>query len=104
MVEELCSKWQGPISLALYLSDAEADQLVKLAQNSEVLKKRQNVGYHVVYKEGDFFPINYLRNVALELSQTDYVFLSDVDFLPSLDTYESLKKASLHFFGDLSAR
>merc|ERR1712037_664683 len=23
-----------------------------------------NVGFHLVYKEGDFYPINYLRNVA----------------------------------------
>ena len=30
----------------------------------------------------DFYPINYLRNVALNAAHTDYVFLSDVDFLP----------------------
>ena len=28
------------------------------------------------------YPINYLRNVALNNSVTDYVFLSDVDFIP----------------------
>ena len=28
------------------------------------------------------YPINYLRNVALNHSKTDYVFLSDVDFIP----------------------
>lgn len=52
MVETLCNQWKGPISLSLYLSDAEADQFVKLAQNSKVLNQRRNVGYHVVYKEG----------------------------------------------------
>ena len=52
MVETLCNQWKGPISLSLYLSDAEADQFVKFAHNSEVLKKRRNVGFHLVYKEG----------------------------------------------------
>ena len=52
MVETLCNQWKGPISLSLYLSDAEADQFVKFAQNSKVLQLRRNVGYHIVYKEG----------------------------------------------------
>ena len=52
MVETLSSQWKGPMSLSLYLSDAEADQFVKFAQNSEVLRMRTNVGFHLVYKEG----------------------------------------------------
>lgn len=42
----------GPISLSLYMSDAEAQQFLSYAQNSEVLRNRKNIGYHVVYKEG----------------------------------------------------
>lgn len=41
----------GPISLSLYMSDAEAQQFLSYAQNSEVLKNRKNIGYHIVYKE-----------------------------------------------------
>jgi len=96
MVETLCSQWKGPISLSLYLSDAEADQFVKFAHNSEVLRVRRNVGFHLVYKEGDFYPINYLRNVALKFAKTEYVFLSDIDFVPGTDAYTMLKKASAH--------
>ena len=40
------------MSLALYLSDAEADQFVHFAQSSDVLKNRKNIGFHIVYKEG----------------------------------------------------
>jgi len=96
MVETLCSQWKGPMSLSLYLSDAEADQFVKFAHNSEVLKLRTNVGFHLVYKEGDFYPINYLRNVALKFAKTDNVFLSDIDFVPGTDAYPMLKKAASH--------
>ncbi|KAF6769131.1 hypothetical protein AHF37_12397, partial [Paragonimus kellicotti] len=34
-----------------------------------------------------FYPINALRNIAVQYAQTDYVFLIDVDFLPSLNSY-----------------
>ena len=44
--------WPGPMSLTLYLSDAEADQFVHFAHNSDVLQNRKNIGFHVVYKEG----------------------------------------------------
>jgi len=43
-----------------------------------------------VYKEGDFYPINALRNLALEHASTDYVFLTDIDFLPSPHAVSSL--------------
>lgn len=42
----------GPISLALYISDAEAQQLLSYISNSNTLSTRTNIGYHVVYKEG----------------------------------------------------
>ena len=45
MVESLCNQWHGPLSLALYLSDGEADQLVKFVQSSPILNKRKNVRY-----------------------------------------------------------
>ena len=101
MVESLCNQWHGPLSLALYLSDAEADQLVKFVQSSPILNKRKNnVSYHVVFKEGDFYPINYLRNVALRFANTSHVFLSDIDFLPSQDALRLLKKATHQLLGN----
>lgn len=42
----------GPISLTLYMSDAEAQQFLSYALSSDVLKDRKNIGYHIVYKEG----------------------------------------------------
>ncbi|KAG8438703.1 hypothetical protein GDO86_005045 [Hymenochirus boettgeri] len=93
MLEAICKHWEGPISLALYLSDAEAQQFLRYAQGSEVLLNRQNVGYHIVYKEGQFYPVNLLRNVAMRHVNTPYMFLSDIDFLPMYGLYESLRKA-----------
>ncbi|XP_069821440.1 xylosyl- and glucuronyltransferase LARGE2 [Dendropsophus ebraccatus] len=95
MLELICRHWEGPVSLALYLSDAEAQQFLRYAQASEVLQSRTNIGYHVVYKEGQLYPVNLLRNVALRNAQTPYVFLSDIDFLPMYGLYESLRKSIL---------
>lgn len=91
MLEAICRHWAGPISLALYLSDAEAQQFLRYAQASEVLSARRNVAYHIVYKEGHFYPINLLRNVALANTQTPYVFLTDIDFLPMYGLYDYLR-------------
>ncbi|RLW00174.1 hypothetical protein DV515_00009158 [Chloebia gouldiae] len=93
MLEAICKHWDGPISLALYLSDAEAQQFLRYAQGSEVLMSRHNVGYHIVYKEGQFYPVNLLRNVAMKHISTPYMFLSDIDFLPMYGLYEYLRKS-----------
>ena len=42
----------GPISLALYMSDSEAQQFLSYVHSSSELVKRKNVGYHIVFKEG----------------------------------------------------
>uniref|UniRef100_A0A7N6BV38 LARGE xylosyl- and glucuronyltransferase 1 n=1 Tax=Anabas testudineus TaxID=64144 RepID=A0A7N6BV38_ANATE len=91
MLEAICKHWEGPISLALYLSDAEAQQFLRYAQGSEVLMSRGNVGYHIVYKEGQFYPVNLLRNVAMQQVNTPYMFLSDIDFLPMYGLFEYLR-------------
>nr|XP_040029292.1 LARGE xylosyl- and glucuronyltransferase 1 isoform X4 [Gasterosteus aculeatus aculeatus] len=95
MLEAICKHWEGPISLALYLSDAEAQQFLRYAQGSEVLMSRGNVGYHIVYKEGQFYPVNLLRNVAMRHVNTPFMFLSDIDFLPMYGLYEYLRKSVL---------
>jgi len=93
MLETLCTHWNGPMSLALYMSDSEAQQFLQYATGSRILMQRKNIGYHIVYKDGEFYPVNYLRNVALEQVQSPYVLLTDIDFLPMFGLYEYLIKA-----------
>lgn len=93
MLEALCRHWPGPMSLALYLTDAEAQQFLRFVEASAVLSARQNVAYHVVYREGPLYPVNQLRNVALAQALTPYVFLSDIDFLPAYSLYDYLRWA-----------
>ncbi|ESO10640.1 hypothetical protein HELRODRAFT_71957, partial [Helobdella robusta] len=88
MLEMLASYWPGPISLALYLSDAEAQEFLRFQQGSVILSERYNIGYHVVFKDGHHYPVNHLRNVALNSTLTTYAFLTDIDFLPMPGLYD----------------
>ncbi|XP_005064958.1 LARGE xylosyl- and glucuronyltransferase 2 isoform X1 [Mesocricetus auratus] len=91
MLEALCRHWPGPMSLALYLTDAEAQQFLHFVETSPVLSARKDVAYHIVYREGLLYPVNQLRNVALAQALTPYVFLSDIDFLPAYSLYDYLR-------------
>jgi hypothetical protein len=58
----------GPISLSFYLSDGEADKLVNYVTESEVLSKRDNIMYHVVYSEGVRVKSLQIKKVLINLS------------------------------------
>ena len=94
ILNSLIEHWVGPISLAVYCTDNSAWQLWQYLQVSTILRARNNVAIHVVYKEGKLYPLNYLRNVALNAVSTSYVFLSDGDFLPMYRLHSYLKNAA----------
>ena len=100
MLELILSHWTGPVSLALYLSDSESQTFLEHHSSSEILRRRCNVGYHLVYKEGKHYPVNLLRNLAMEQATTEYLFLADVDFLPSLGSYEALQSSVSSLLSD----
>ncbi len=93
ILEPLCIHWEGPLSISLYLSDSETQYIMQYLQRSETLRRRINLALHIVYKDGSLYPVNYLRNVALDNVRTPYVFLSDADFLPMPDLYLYLREA-----------
>ncbi|CAB3225466.1 unnamed protein product [Arctia plantaginis] len=94
-LERLVKYWDGPLSVAIYLSDCEVTKLESFIRDwSDTLSIRKNIGYHLVFKHDTVhYPVNYLRNVALENVNTPYVFLMDVDFVPMPGLYEHLRNA-----------
>lgn len=94
MIESLCNHWDGPMSLTLYMTDSEVTLFTTYVSESKTLSDRKNIGYHIVYRDGStYYPINKLRNIALEQVVTPFVFLTDVDFLPMHNLYDYLKKS-----------
>jgi Glycosyl-transferase for dystroglycan len=49
-LERMLSSWNGPASVALHVTDEEADRLPSMISTSAALKDRKQVSYHVVYK------------------------------------------------------
>ncbi len=94
----LLHHWDGPISIAMYGTDAQAWNLTKFIFGSCI--NRSNLAIHVVFQQGKFYPVNYLRNVALNFVSTPYAFLNDGDFLPSYGLFDYLKLANEHLMSN----
>ncbi len=95
------SHWSGPASIAIYSTDEEVEELYKFlnssADISERARQRKDLSIHVVFNHSLIYPINYIRNIALEAVTTPYVIVNDFDFLINYDSYPKIKKAiSVH--------
>jgi len=97
MLEKLSTYWNGPVSATIFLSDYEILHFIRYTSLSDVFNKRRNIAYHMVFKNSNenIYPINFLRNVALQNVKTEYVFLYDVDFVPMSHLYEYLSSVIL---------
>ena len=93
MLESLCTHWAGPLSVALYASDAEMRPVSAHIAASPILRNTNKLALHVVSKTGKYYPVNHLRNIALGYAETPYVYLSDIDFLPMPNLYHYLTEA-----------
>jgi len=90
-----CSKnWDGLISVAIYIKEySEIDKLEELLKQPQYKSLAENTDIHLVVKHFNDkpYPINYLRNIAIEYSRTDLVFVLDIDFVPSPNAHKIIK-------------
>lgn len=70
MLEALCKHWKGPLSIALYATDADMKEVMAHISSSSVLKNTKKLALHMVSKSGTYYPINQLRNIALNYAKT----------------------------------
>mmetsp|Transcript_23308 Transcript_23308/g.53626 ORF Transcript_23308/g.53626 Transcript_23308/m.53626 type:complete len:469 (-) Transcript_23308:112-1518(-) len=83
-LEQMLVRWKGPVSVALYSQNVESDIAV-------VAHLFDKVDFHIVGASQGLYPVNTLRNVAINNARTDFVFLADVDFVPDIQAYEGMK-------------
>ena len=91
----LLSHWSGPASIAIYVEDHDLENLYKTLNSSATIstRARKDLSIHVVFNNSIVYPINYIRNVAMDCVSTPYMFLDDFDFLPNFESYPAIKKA-----------
>jgi len=103
---DLASSWDGYISVAIYTRHTDMT-LKKLSHAiKHFIKDHPNiisskVFFHLVINKRetvsdepdftDFYPINFLRNLAMDNSLTDFVLNLDANFVPSLDSYHQIQ-------------
>jgi hypothetical protein len=82
------------MSVVIYLKNDPwfTNQLKLKYQESERLVKFADI--HLLYEEEGRYPVNYLRNIALQYARTRYVISLDVDFIPNPDMHEQLREAA----------
>lgn len=91
LLPELCDRWRGPLSLALWLTadegarggardleDAAAAAAKTCASSGGLAIEARVAAY-----DGEAYPVNALRNAALARVNTSHHLVSDADFLPS---------------------
>jgi hypothetical protein len=89
----LIALWTGPLSIVVYLQDAElADFNRFLSANAGILADRERLAFHLVFRDDDNYPVNYLRNFAIQQVQTHYVLNLDIDFLVNQNAYQLLQR------------
>lgn len=99
MFKMICDAWEGSVSAMvgiIYAPDGTPEWSV-----DAFLKKfpgRTNIkiqAYNITGLPMVQYPINELRNIAWDASTTPFVFLLDVDFVPSLVTHRHLMRTPL---------
>ena len=89
------SRWQGPVSFVVYLSNvADIKTFCFNMRNKVSPDVLKFVSFHVLLEKhgGKLpYPNNVLRNIAQRNIESNYFLLMDVDFIPSPGMYQYLK-------------
>ena len=99
MVGELCLRWRGPVSLALWVNATE--DLETRRSETTFLARRNGCrpfALTLAVDSGESYPVNRLRNMALAAVNTSHHLVSDMDFLPSNGLRTVARKRLMTFF------
>eukprot|EP01080_Neovahlkampfia_damariscottae_P001153 gene1153-10667_t len=94
-LEILSNLYSGPISCTLFRKKFEKLNVTMKWLEENHPKILQNVDLHIVVTEKMVrYPVNLLRNIAWEAVKTPFVFILDIDFIPSENFENELIKIS----------
>ncbi|GAM19003.1 hypothetical protein SAMD00019534_021780, partial [Acytostelium subglobosum LB1] len=86
----ISDKWRAPISAAIYVhNDTDVSKIVSLIRSSYSVT--QFVDVHLLYSNNTRYPVNSLRNLAVQNAESEWVLMMDVDYLPPIYLYQNLE-------------
>jgi hypothetical protein len=85
-MSQMMQRWDGPGSVTLYCRNIKKDL-------DAIAPFRHRVDFHLVLADlhpGRLYPVNTLRNVAIDKCRTNWMLLVDADFVPNVGLYQYL--------------
>ncbi|CBK24048.2 uncharacterized protein [Blastocystis hominis] len=95
---EVSRRWRGPMSIVYYFPKENESYFLSLKAESN-LRPNIIVDY-VIQTDPFYFPINTLRNRAIDNVKTTHFWLTDMDVWPSFGSYDAIMHLPLEFFQD----
>ncbi|KAK8809501.1 hypothetical protein WA158_000444 [Blastocystis sp. Blastoise] len=86
-LEYTIERWSGPLSIAVYCP-TEKKKEIEYILTKLSLPSRVKVIVHIAKTED--YPINLLRNIAIESIETSHFWVADMDMWPNWDLYDTL--------------
>ena len=105
----LMKRWKHRINMVIFATENEIDELREVIDSYKsykritfilyIVKSRTNSRYQSIYYDGlkpvyrnnTIFPINVLRDLAIEFIDTTHYFVSDIDVYSSDTLYSTLQ-------------
>ena len=93
VLEHICQRWEGPISIVVSTTDTDVAKFVNLVKNSSTLQNRTNISYHLLFQDVTSpYSINPLLMLANRNVRTPYIFFNNRNGIPSQGLYQHLKE------------
>ncbi|KAK8803461.1 hypothetical protein WA158_001155 [Blastocystis sp. Blastoise] len=91
-------RWIGNIAIAVYCPE-EKRQMIEETLSLLQLPSRVKIILHIP-KDPKIYPINLLRNIAIEGIETSHFWVADMDMWPNWDLYQTLSGLPRKFLAD----
>eukprot|EP01084_Bolivina_argentea_P240632 404184_1 len=90
-LKAMSDHWDGIISVSIYIKNLNELFIVQNMFETE-FKNKKNIKIHLIFAKttSEYYPINYLRNIALKNCNCEYVFLLDIDFVVNMNLYDEI--------------
>jgi hypothetical protein len=93
---ETCKRWKSPIVLAVHLPHHSPENHPSIVAAKEKCSELTVVPYRATEEEQEWeYPVNRLRNMALDAVRTSHVLTIDIDFIPSMFLDELIRSTVL---------
>lgn len=92
ILQETCKRWKSPIVAAVYLPHGLDENHHSIVTAKKTCPQLTVVALSASRDATEWaYPVNRLRNIALDAVQTSHVLVADIDFVPSADLDETIR-------------